>query len=185
MSQDDFGQLYRRARAGDEGAFAALVAAFRERLDRFIERRMGAQVRRRCEPDDIFQNVMLTLVDRLPSYPEDLAEDELRAYAFQIAKWRIADVLKRGMREGGESVLPAEDVVAVRSGDGPVTVADERRWTREEIETLPGSYARVMRRFYVDGTPIAEIAEELGLSVDNVKQRLARGRQRLRERWSP
>ena len=183
MNEAEFAELYASARAGDERAFAAIVARFRDRLQRFIERRMGAQVRRRCEPDDIFQNVMLTLLGRIAGYPEGLDEDELRAYAFQIAKWKIADVLKRGDREGGESVLPSGDLPARAPSEGPVTVNDERRWTRDEIAALPDNFATVMRLYYVDGRSAAEIAQELGLSVDNVKQRLSRGRSRLKERW--
>jgi RNA polymerase sigma-70 factor, ECF subfamily len=183
MTETEFQELYGAARAGDERAFAEIVAQFRERLARFIERRMGAQVRRRCEPDDIFQNVMLTLLARIAGYPEDLGEDELRAYAFQIAKWKIADVMKRGDREGGESVLPSAELPAGVASEGPVTLNDERRWTRVEIDSLPENFAAVMRLYYVEGCSAAEIASTLDLSMDNVKQRLSRGRAKLRERW--
>lgn len=183
MSEFAFKDHYAAARAGDEAAFARIVSRFRDRLERFIDRRMGAQVRRRCEPDDIFQNVMLTLLGRISGYPGDLDEDELRAYAFQIAKWKIADVLKRGDREGGESVLPSAELPAGAPSEGPVTLNDERRWTREEIATLPDTFADVMRLYYVEGKSASQIATDLELSLDNVKQRLSRGRARLRDRW--
>lgn len=181
MSVSPFADEYRRARAGDGAAFAALVARYQERLHAFVSRRMGAQARRRSEPDDVLQAVVLTLWERLASYPEDLEEDELRAYVLQIAKWRIADLMKR-RREGGESQMPREAPARAPTDAGPVTRADERAWTREQIARLEPKYAEVLKRFHVEGESVAQIAHALGLGIDAVKQRLVRGRARLRER---
>ncbi|MEE9392718.1 MAG: sigma-70 family RNA polymerase sigma factor [Planctomycetota bacterium] len=181
----DFSETYRLAREGDRDAFESIVEDLRERLLRFIDRRMGAQVRRKSEPADIYQNVVLTLLDRLSRYPGDLGEDELRGYVFQIAKWKIADVMKKGTREGGESLLPPGEVPLPADSVGPITRADERRWTQEQIASLADKYAIVLRHYYVEGASVVQISKSLGLSEDAVKQRLSRGRNQLKERLGP
>ena len=106
MDSSHFKDIYRRAREGDLDARDEIVLLYRDRLARFIDRHAGAEVRRRAEPDDIFQTTVLTLLDRLPTFPEDLESDELCAYVLQLARWRVADVLKKKDREVGESQLP-------------------------------------------------------------------------------
>ena len=175
-----FDEIWRRARDGDRDARTALVERYRNRLRRFVERRMGAGVRRQVEPEDVVQSTMLTFFDRLAGFPDDLDEAQARAYLFQIAKWRIADIAERAGRERGDSVFPESAVAAHVSSAGPVTRHDDVRWTRDQIDGLPKDYAEVMRRFYVDGIRVALIAEELGVARDVVKQRLHRGRNMIR-----
>lgn len=182
MDTSQFKDIFRRAREGETDARDEIVLLYRERLARFIDRHAGAEVRRRSDPDDIFQTTVLTLLDRLPTFPEDLESDELCAYVLQLARWRIADVLKKKDREVGESQLPESPAAPQDTRGGPVTRSDDQRWTREQIDGLPESYAEPMRGFYVEGLSISEIATSMNIKPNLVKQRLARGRDMLRDR---
>ena len=181
MDAERFHDIYARAREADAAAQDELVRLYRDRLIRYIERHAGAEVRRRSDPEDIFQTTILTFLDRLAGFPEDLESDELCAYVLQLARWRIADVLKKKDREVGESQLP-ETPMAPRDTSGPVTRSDDRRWTREQVASLPEAYADPMRMFYVEGLSIAEIGKRMDIKPNLVKQRLARGRDMLRDR---
>ena len=181
MLTREFVDTYKAARSGDKAAQADLVEEYRPRLQRYIERHMGAQVRRRVEPEDVYQAAVLTFLYRLGRFPEDLVEDELLAFALQITKWRIADVLKGGSREKGESVMPGADIEDDQPTTGPVTRRDDRGWTREKIKNLPERYSGVLHCYYVEGKSMHEIATEFGIAADLVRQRLARGRRMLKE----
>ncbi len=58
---------------------------------------------------------------------------------------------------------------------------EERLLVWQELEVIPEIYREPLVLFYREGMPIAEIAEVLELNADTVKQRLSRGRNRLRE----
>lgn len=182
MDSNRFRQVYLGARDGEAAAQDELVRLYRERLTRYIERHAGAEVRRRSEPDDLFQATILTMLDRLSTFPEDLESDELCAYVLQLARWKIADVLKKKDREVGESQLPETPAAPRDTRGGPVTRSDDKRWTRQQIDSLPQSYADPMRHFYVEGLSISEIATRMDIKPNLVKQRLARGRDMLRDR---
>jgi RNA polymerase sigma factor (sigma-70 family) len=181
MPTREFANQYAAARSGDRAAQQDLLEGLRPRLKRYIDRHMGAQVRRRVEPDDVYQTVVLTFLSRLERFPDDLVEEEVLAYALQIAKWRIADVLKGGSREQGESVLPRSEIEDQQPSTGPVTRKDDQGWTREKIQGLPGKYSGVLWCYYVEGKSMHDIADELGIATDLVRQRLARGRRLLKE----
>lgn len=55
-------------------------------------------------------------------------------------------------------------------------------WLALEIQGLPERYRTVLELYYLWGYSVKEIAAQLELSESNVKQRLRRARQMLRER---
>ncbi len=184
MTQDegdsDFHRDWSAARAGDEAARARLLESVRQRIGSFLERRMGPAARRLSEVEDLVQNALLDLHRRLERFPADLAEGEFAAYALQIARWRLADLVRRPGPVEGASKGPAE-AKAPRERTGVVTREDERRFCREQLDRLPESDRLPLEAFHLRGLTVAEIAAELGLSREAVKQRLVRGRRRLRD----
>src|SRR5678816_3627239 len=59
---------------------------------------------------------------------------------------------------------------------------EEAQLVRESLERLPELYRLPLVLFYREGQSVRAVAESLGISEDAVKQRLARGREMLRER---
>ena len=53
----------------------------------------------------------------------------------------------------------------------------------ENVEKLKDKYRIVVELFYFNGFKISEISDMLQIKEDNVKQRLSRGRIKLRENW--
>ena len=179
-----FPTLYQAARSGDEAAKATLLELVRPRLLKFVEKRMGKEALRLTEAEDLTQAALLDLLQRLRRFPEDLSETEFFAYSFQLAKWRLADLFTKPLRDVGESRIPGDTPVhAVETG--VVTRDDDRRWTREQIKKLPQSYADVLIAYYADSKGLAEIAQSFDLTQDATKKRLSRGRQLLRDMLRP
>lgn len=63
-----------------------------------------------------------------------------------------------------------------------IEAEEQVNWLALEIQELPERYRRVLELHYLWGYRVKEVAAQLGLSESNVKQRLYRARQMLRER---
>lgn len=175
---------YEGARAGDPDAFAELFGRHADELRRFVDRRLGDQARRRIEPDDVVQETSLVLFERIRDFPPDLTESELRAWCVQVTKHVLIDMIRAMGNDLGESALPERhgiDGPTPRVETGSVTRADGAARLRRAIERLPEHYAAVVRECVLGGRSAVRAAERLGITPDNVRQRLCRANERLRE----
>ncbi len=108
-----------------------------------------------------------------------------RAWLWRIARYAALDRIRQENRRGpkhdsfneiGESwadenlVLPEEELVRM----------DMIETTRKAIDQLPPEIAKVLRLRYEKELTYRELAEELGLTLFQVKARLARARNELR-----
>ena len=180
MPEPTFKEKYALARRGDRKAQEQLVQGLQPRLLRFLERRMGAEARRMTEAEDLAQSTLLDLLERLDRFPEDLGETEFTAFALQLARWRLASLFRTRKSDVGASRAPG-DAWVLPADTGIVTREDDRRWMSALISKLPPTLAEVLQAFHFRGESIALIAERMNLSRDAVKQRLSRGRHRLRD----
>ena len=86
MSDD----LVARIHGRDAQAIADFIAAHRPQLMAFIERQLGAGLRRKVEPDDVFQETSAEAVRALPT--AELGDRDPFSWLCQIAERRIIDV---------------------------------------------------------------------------------------------
>src|SRR3954470_7511456 len=85
--------LVAKLRAGDRDALAAFIDSRRPQLTAFIDRRLGAALRRKIEVDDLFQEVS---AESLRSLAEvDLKERDPFNWLCQVAERRIIDAHRR------------------------------------------------------------------------------------------
>ncbi len=70
---------------------------------------------------------------------------------------------------------------AQRADDDSEDAREQLRWVMAEIERLPAVDRRVCELCLIEGRSYAEAAEQLGLTVGAVKQRVLRSRTRLRK----
>lgn len=175
-------RMYGEARRGDATAIAAVLASVEPLTRRYLERHIAAALRRFVDPNDVWQQVALCVVERIATWPADLAAEELQAYVFQIARRRIVDAARQTHHLRGESGAPTPPGdVGAAAGTGTITRADELHQLRIAIDALPAPYANVVGRCVLEGRSVTEVASELGLTPDNVRQRLHRGRAALRQ----
>lgn len=83
-------------------------------------------------------------------------------------------LMKEREEEGGLAVSPGDDPGGGEDEDVEVL--------REAVEALPENSRTVIHLFYYEELPVKEIARILGLSEQNVKTRLSRARDQLRQR---
>ncbi|HEX7860913.1 MAG TPA: sigma-70 family RNA polymerase sigma factor [Verrucomicrobiae bacterium] len=167
-------ELVRSARRGDKRAFIEIVARHQAMVTGIA---LGI-LKDFAASEDAAQEAFLTAWRKI----HDLQDPErLRGWLGQIARNAALGYLRR--QHGGESL----DEIAALPDEAPPPDAlaaseEEAALVREALEKLPENYRLPLILFYREGQSVRAVAEALDISEDAVKQRLARGREMLRDR---
>ncbi len=89
----DDSQLVDRIKTHDVSALAEYLRSVRKPLFAYIERHLGAGLRRKIESEDVFQEVSVEAVRALPE--TDFNHREPFSWLCQIAEHRIVDAHRR------------------------------------------------------------------------------------------
>jgi RNA polymerase sigma-70 factor, ECF subfamily len=196
MSDSD-DPLIVRIRAGDAESLALYLEQHRRPLLAYIERQLGAALRRKIEVDDIFQEVSADAVRSLASI--DLSQREPFSWLCQLAERRIIDAHRRYFdaqkrdagREiplgagGGNDSQPGGLInllVASMTSPSQAFSRNVREARVQDAVAQLGEEAReVLRLRYVEGWPTKQIAEHLGKSDVSIRVMLTRTVQKLQE----
>jgi RNA polymerase sigma-70 factor (ECF subfamily) len=173
---------------------ADLMVQRRPQLLAYIERRLGEQLRRKVEPQDVFQEVALVALHAWPTI--QLSGRDPFGWLCQVAEQRIVDLSRRyaaqkrdAEREVSLHGKPADasreflDLLAASLTSASQAVARNERAARlhAAIDQLPPDSQDVLRWRYVDGLPTKEIAERVGKSDGAVRVLLTRILHKLQE----
>ncbi len=159
--------------------FQSIHERFRPRVLRYLSRLVGG-----AEAEDLTQAVMLKVSEALPGFRGD---SSVSTWIYRIATNTGLDRLRR---KTGQPLTETE--LESAAGDSPpeaqiesveaTAVREEMNaCIREFIERLPENYKTVMVLSELEGFKNDEIGEILGLSLDTVKIRLHRAREKLRK----
>ena len=157
--------------------FQSVHDRFRRQVLRYLTRLTGEN-----DAEDLTQCVMLKISQGLPAFR---GEASLATWIYRIATNTALDKL-RGDRfsrlsiglEGEDYAVPDAQVESVET----TAIREETNsCIREFIERLPENYRIVMVLSELEGFKNGEIASILGVTLDTVKIRLHRARERLRK----
>ncbi|MCI0534358.1 MAG: sigma-70 family RNA polymerase sigma factor [Verrucomicrobiales bacterium] len=156
---------------------------YRPFLTRFLKSRQLPH----HEAEDVCQQVMISLMDALPTFSYDPNKGRFRGWLCEIARRRIADELARRPRE-----TPAEDVGVYLERCYSETEELSEKWDEEwrltvcsvglkRLRTsrngeLTPKAQRILDHRFVRRQPVADIMRELGCTrqdVDNAVHRWA------------
>ena len=171
--------LVRRARQGDREAFDEIEKRHEAALRRSIEARIGAEVRKRIDVDDLLQETFLAAFRSIDSL-QWRGDDAFVRWLRQIAEHRIHDAAK------GRAPTPDLELVREVAAHG---VSPSRAVRREErmqrleraLGRLSPDHAEVVRLVKIEGLKIREVAERMGRSETAVKNLLIRALGALRD----
>jgi RNA polymerase sigma-70 factor (ECF subfamily) len=179
----------RRARSGagdpsPDGAFAEIHENHRAKIEGYLYR----MTRDRALAEELTQETFLRVSRGLPSFK---GRSKLSTWIFRIATNVYLDHRRReAARSPGGAALPPEALEpAVRAplaGAGPrlpdrlFEDSEMGRCIREFVDRLPSEHAAVIILHDLEGKRNAEIAQILDCSLDTVKIRVHRARQKLR-----
>lgn len=184
-----------RLRARDAAALAEFLQSHRPQLMAFIERQLGTALRRKVEPDDIFQETSAEALRALPG--ADLSDREPFSWLCQIAERRIIDLHRKFFdaqkRDAGREVPLAGGSETGQAGLINMLVASmttpSKAFSRnarearlqDAIAALPEEQQTALRLRYVENMPSKQIAERLGKSDAAVRVMLTRSLKKLQE----
>lgn len=185
-----------RFKQHDANALAEFLQSHRPQLMAFIERQLGTALRRKVEPDDIYQETSAEAVRALPA--AELGDRDPFSWLCQIAERKIIDLHRRFFdakkrdagREvplgsgGGESNAPGLINMLVASMTTPSQAfsrnAREAR-LQDALLQLPADQREALRLRYVENLPSKEIAAKIGKSDAAVRVMLTRSIKKLQE----
>jgi RNA polymerase sigma factor (sigma-70 family) len=170
-------ELWRLACEGDREAFSRIVERYQSLICSLAYSACGVL----GTSEDIAQETFITAWLRLKELREP---SKLRRWLCGIVRNIAANAVRRELHRGGEP--ESLDVVV-----GELSVEDNpasKAVTREEetllwrtLGAMPENYREPLVLFYREERSIAEVALQLDLTEDTVKQRLSRGRAMLRD----
>jgi len=159
--------------------FQSVHDRFRPRVLRYLTRLVGE-----AEAEDLTQSVMLKVSEGLRDFRGD---SSLSTWIYRIAtnaaldklRGKTVQVLSDTELESDEETVPP----AAQSASVETTAIREEMnaCIREFIERLSETHKTVMVLSELEGFKNAEIAAILGISLDTVKIRLHRAREKLRK----
>lgn len=150
----------------------------RESIERYTDmvyRLAFSMMKNKYDTDDIHQEVF---VQYISNYATLESEEHKKAWLIRVTVntcknwWKSAWHRKVGSMLDGQAV--AEEDVSLLQWEMQHPVV-------EEIRKLPQKYKVVIHLFYYEEMSVKEIAEVLGLKESNVRARLTRARQKLKE----
>jgi RNA polymerase sigma-70 factor (ECF subfamily) len=122
---------------------------------------------------DICQEVMIKVYNFCLSKS---GVENVRAWLYQIARNTLVDHYRKYGRD-----VPTESFRDAVHEEDSSAFKDAAEFILPMIGLLPPMYAVPLQMSDVDGVKLKDIATELGLGLDAVKQRVSRGRKMLKD----
>src|SRR5215469_5680564 len=173
-------EIVQRVRAGDASLYEVLVRRHNQRLYRVAR----AIVRNDAEAEDVMQDAYVRAFAHLDQF-----EGRARFGAWltriavneALARLRMQQRIQPLAEDGGEGEYAVPANSHFRNPEEHASNAELGRILEETLLSLPAQYRAVVMLRDVEEMSTAETAEALGLTEENVKVRLHRGRAILRE----
>jgi RNA polymerase sigma-70 factor (ECF subfamily) len=169
----------RRARRGDQNAFAALVKGLQRQIYGLCLRLLRTE----AEANEVAQETFLRAYQNLDRFDESRPFD---LWVLTIARNLCLDLLRRRQKVRTEDVdehaqvLPSHD----ESQEEAAIKKQERQSLEEAMATLSVDDREVLALYYVQKRTTKEIAQVMGVAPGTIMARLFRAREKLRDRMT-
>lgn len=178
-------------RSGNEDALVSFLKTNEQPLLAFIRSRIGTQLQKKIEPEDVLQEASIEAVRVLGQ--TDLSTWDPLHWLFQICERKIIDAHRRHFASqkrdaGREAAMPAGSdaaglanlLAASMTTPSQAFSRDQRQLrTMAALETLPDEQREALRLRYLVGLPSKEIAKKFGKSDGATRVMISRALSRL------
>lgn len=125
------------------------------------------------DAEDVVEELFVRLWNRQQHFTD---EGHLKAFLYRSTKNACLDFIKKTERSGARNSFYASEVYENEEGYlNEIIRAEVIRELYQAIEDLPAQCNKVIKMSYVEGKSNQEIADELSLSLQTVKNHKARG----------
>jgi RNA polymerase sigma factor (sigma-70 family) len=189
-SDDDFVELIRRVRKGDEQASAELVHRYEPAIRIAVRARLtDPKLRRWLDSMDVCQSVLGNFFVRAATGQFELDRPEqLIALLATMARNRVTShaLMQQAVRRDQRRISPtdATDHDLVDPGPDPSAAVDSRDLL-EAVQERLSDQERLLAERWASGDPWAEIGARIGVRPDALRVRLARALERVRREFRP
>lgn len=165
------GGLIELAQRGDEQAFGEIYDIWAAKVYRFIY----LKVKNAHTAEDLTSEVFLKAWEKLHQYKPQ-KDAKFSTWLYTVARNTIVDYY----RANKNSEISFEDLpeIADLEGDEPYREAGE---LESALTKLPAEYSKVLRLRFVEGYPIAKVAQLMRKKEENVRTITSRALKKLRE----
>jgi len=186
-------KILARLRTGEEAALVEFLQANEPALLAFIRSRIGSQLQKKVEPEDILQEASMEAVRILPQ--TDLSNWDPLNWLFQICERKIIDSHRRyfasqkrdarreaAIPDGSEAAGLADLLAASMTTPSAAFSRDQRQLAvLAALDVLPEEQREALRLRYLVGLSSKEIAKKLGKSDGATRVMISRSLSRLHE----
>lgn len=183
MSTIDDNAIIDRVLAGDTEAYGILIEKYQKMAFRYVYSRFNDY----DEAMDITQDVFMMVFEALHTFRREsrfttwfysIMVNYCKNYRKKKSRTTLVPIHKNGQDEEYEIPIPDERA----DPEGDVINADSMRIVQEEIAGLSEDYRDILIMRDIEEMSYNEIAESLDISLSNVKVRIHRGREMLKNR---
>jgi len=167
--------LLRRSRAGDSTALDALLQRHTPMAIAYAYSLIG----NREDALDAAQAAMLQVAQSIRGEGPELA---VKSCVYICTHHAAIDLQRKNISRQKREHLVAVQEKSPAMPTESLEQAEMLVSLREELAGLPRETEVALALFHMDELPVADVARQMGLTVDACKQRLSRGREKLRER---
>ena len=128
--------------------------------------------------DELLQEILMAIFQALPRLTQP---EKLKSFVFRIAHNRSVSHITRRMRERAHEEPGIEADVSTPSNEQELIQSERSERLLEAIRQLSLPYRQVMTLILEDMS-YEEIAETLGITIENVGVRVNRAKKQLKER---
>jgi RNA polymerase sigma-70 factor (ECF subfamily) len=176
-------QIIDRVLSGDVDAFSGIIEKYKDKTFNYVY----SQVKDYDEALDITQEIFIMTIEALRSFRREskfstwfysIMVNYCKNYRKKNSRYNVVSINSSRGDEEYDLQLPDER----ENPEEEVILNDSLRIVREEISMLPDDYREILVLRDIEGMSYNEISEILGISLSNVKVRIHRGREFLKNR---
>mgnify|MGYP001230991836 CR=1 FL=1 len=191
-TEPQFAELLERARLGDRDAIGELLDGYRPWLRLLAKRQIGRRLEQRLDASDVIQQTCLSAVAKIDLF-NGHTEAEFVAWLRRIHECNLQNVVRDNVLRQKRAVSREasindsrtagliNELPILQSSPSQRVLQDERAVLLvRTLERLSAEQRDAIRLRYLEGLPVATIADEMNRSVHSVAGLIRRGLARLR-----
>ncbi len=183
MSEINDIEIIDRVIRGEKEAFSLIIKKYQDMIFRYV----WYQFHDYDEALDITQDILIAVMEALPSFRR---ESKFSTWLYSVMVNHCKNYRKKKNRYSVVSLhsKKGDDEYEIQlqdereSPEEKIVNEDSLQIVKEEIEKLPEDFKEILTLRDLEGLSYNEIASVLGINLSNVKVRIHRGREYLKNR---
>lgn len=168
---------------GSDTVWMNLHDRYQRRILVYAHYRLGPELRRHVEPDDVVNEAWSRIVAHWDKFeyrgPDSLFHWLcLQVHRVILDRRRKVDRMTGATAGRKRAGMPSDELDVTHPGEGPRTEiirAELRDRITRSLDSVPELYRRVLVPVYLEGRTPNEVADERGMKPDTVRKQLNRG----------